>query len=181
MQRISKNQKRFLIIWVLIVAIGMIFGCINNSKYEHVKVGDGSMTIPKRIYDTCTEYNAGDYVVLESEDYLILGIGADCKKVDESVLEKFGFSNNIIGKINNIDSPYEIMYLLDEPVENYVDSGETNKPSFDDYYIKYKSDGREVSVFVYVSDNRGMAEIVVGPEVDLSRKETIDIIGGLQF
>ena len=162
------------VIWTISVSI-------NNSKYAYFKVGGGNMAIPKRVYDLCTKNEDEDYLMLKADDYFVLGIGPDCWDIDDSIIEEYGINNTIIKRIGSVESTGDLMLLFNVSQENLIDSGKTNKPSYDAYFIQYKNQGQEVVVLLYKKQDRRMAEIVIAPEGDLSRKEIIDIHKVLRF
>ena len=111
---------------------------INNSKYDVIKFGDAHFRLPNRITVSLDRIEGEDYVFLHSDDYLVLGVGHDCEGIDSDILEQFDISFEKLNEVNSIKHAYELTELVGNSSGVVVDSGGSNKPSFDEYFLQYR-------------------------------------------
>ena len=118
---------------------------------------------------------------LKSDDYMILGVGPDCEGIDSDILECFDISFEKIKEVNSSKYAYELIKLAESGNGVVVDCGKTDKPSFDAYFLQYRSDNIEKIIYAFTADNKSVVEIIVAPRGDISKKEIKDMYGSLRY
>ena len=182
MEQKKFNYQKIIIFFMLFVfVIAIVIGTIDNSKYEPIIFGDSSFLLPKRITEGMNRSDGEDYVYIQNDDYLVLGIGPDCEDVDEDILERFNISPEDIDNANSIRTGMELMKLIRDTDGVIVDTGRADKPSFDCFFVHFRSDGWEEVILAYRADDKNLIEIIIAPENDISDKEIIKMNGCLRF
>lgn len=174
-------QKLFLYIMFFFLIIFMSVQMMNDSKYDVISFGDAHFRLPKRITGSLERIEGKEYVFLKSDDYMILGVGPDCEGIDSDILECFDISFEKIKEVNSIKYAYELIKLAESGNGVVVDCGKTDKPSFDAYFLQYRSDNVEKIIYAFTADNKSVVEIIVAPRGDMSKKEITDMYGSLRY
>ncbi|WP_022767543.1 hypothetical protein [Butyrivibrio sp. NC2007] len=52
-----------------------------------------------------------------------------------------------------------------------IDSEKTNKPSYDKYFIQYRTKDCDEIILFFTSDEKNLIEIIIAPKNDISLKE----------
>lgn len=173
--------KIWIYIIIFVAIIGVTVGTANNSKYDVIRFGDAHFRLPNRITGSLDRIDGENYVFLHSDDYLVLGVGPDCEGIDSDILEQFDISFEKLKEVNSIKYEYELTELVGDSDGVVVDSGKTDKPSFDKYYIRYKSDNVEKIILVFTANNKSVIEIIVAPKDDISKKEFTEMLGTIRY
>ena len=179
--KLSRVQKLFLLAMVSIFVICIIIGSIDNANYEVLKMGEASIILPKKIVDRTSMSEGENYVFFDSKDYVVLGCDINSSSIDNNYLEKVNLDDYAIQKLGKIKSVEEMISILDISSNNILDSGKTDKPSFDNYYVHYKKAGKEIATLVYQKDSHSILEIVIFPEGDISKSEIIKMLGNMGY
>jgi len=174
-------QKLYIYIMIFIAFIGINVGMINNSKYDVIEFGKAYFRLPKRITGSLDRIEGKEYIFLKSDEYLILGVGPDCEDIDSDILEYFDISFEKLKDVNSIKYAYELLEIVGNGNGVVVNCGKTDKPSFDKYFLQYRSDNIEKSIYVFTAYNKSAIEIIVAPVGDISTKETDEMYGSLRY
>lgn len=174
-------QKVFIFLWVFVFIIFILSGMINNSNYKSILFSNASFIVPNRVAENTNRTEGDDFVFLYSGDYLVLGVGPDCQKVDDDVLEHFNISYEDLEKVKTITYEDELTKLISFKSGVTVYSGKTDKPSYDEYFIQFRSDDREEIVLVYRKDNKTVIEMIMAPSGDISKKEIVKMHGNMGY
>ncbi len=179
--KLSRVQMIFLLVMGLIFIIYIVIGSINNANYEVFKMGEASIILPKKVVNRISISEGESYVFGHSEDYIVLGCDIGKSSIDNDYLEKVYLNDYVLQKLGKIKSVEEIISILDIPSDNILDSGKTDKPSFENYYVHYKKEGKEIAILIYEKDNHGILEIMIFPEGDISKNEIIKMLGNMGY
>ena len=177
---ISRKQVMFMAGAIAFWIIFFSFQFYKGTKYINIDAGYGYCAVPKRIFDKCEGYSCDDYSVLQSDDYFIVGIGPDCKNIDDSVLDTLNISYKDIEKVNSIKYPDELNCLIGANGV-IVNKSKTVKPSYELFFIQYRLDDCDEMIFVYRSENKNVIEIVVSPTGDITQSEISHMFGSISY
>ncbi|SFV03695.1 hypothetical protein [Butyrivibrio sp. INlla21] len=181
LQKKCAFQKIFIFFMILVFTIAIVIAFANNSKYEPIILDNSSFLLPKRITEGMKRSDGEGYVFFQSDDYQVLGVESECHTIDDTILDSINISNEDLNKIKSINSEYELMEFVDDTSGTLVDSGRTDKPSFDNYFIRYRGDDFERVVLAYKEGDKTLLEIIDTPLDDLSEKEIIKMLGNMGF
>ena len=173
--------KIWIYIIIFVAIIGVTVGTANNSKYDVIRFGDAHFRLPNRITGSLDRIDGENYVFLHSDDYLVLGVGPDCESVDSDILEQFDISFEKIKEVNSIKNAYELTEFVGNNSGVVVDSGVSNKPSFDECFLQYRFDDVEKIIYFFTADNKSVIEIIIAPRGDISKKEIEEMYGSLAY
>ncbi|WP_026655019.1 MULTISPECIES: hypothetical protein [unclassified Butyrivibrio] len=174
-------SKIWVYIVVFVIILFMVKGMNKNSKYDVIRFGDTHFRLPNRITGGLDRIEGEDYVFLHSDDYLVLGVGPDCEGIDSDILEQFDISFEKIKEVNSIKNAYELTEFVGNNSGVVVDSGVSNKPSFDECFLQYRLEDIEKIIYFFTADNKSVIEIIVAPRGDISKKEIEEMYGSLAY
>ena len=80
-------QKIFIYMMIFAWMIGFAVTLNENSEYDVIRFGNAHFHLPKRITENLERTEGENYVFLQSDDYLVLGVGPDCEGVDDAIKE----------------------------------------------------------------------------------------------
>ena len=100
-----------------------------------------------------------------------MGIGPDPGDIDSSILDQFNISNEDLAKLRSVKTEYDLLRIVGFDEGRLVDSGKTNKPSYDKFFIQYRTRDCDEIILFYTSDEKNLIEIIIAPKNDISQKE----------
>ncbi|MBO4458082.1 MAG: hypothetical protein J5802_10205 [Butyrivibrio sp.] len=174
-------QKIFIYMMIFAWMIGFAVTLNENSEYDVIRFGNAHFHLPKRITENLERTEGENYVFLQSDDYLVLGVGPDCEGVDDAILEQFNISFEDLKEIDSIKYETELIKLVGENDGVIVESGKTNKPSYDIYVMRHRLREREKIIIAYKEDNKCAIQILCAPKGDITKKELDYMYGGIRF
>lgn len=177
MRGMSRKQVVIFAIGIIFMVIFFLIQAYQDTKYCIVRGGEGHYSVPKRIVDKCEFYVYEGYSMLQSDDYFIVGIGPDCKSIDSYVLNTLNISFKDIEKVNSIKYAYELNNLIGTSEGKIIDSSKIEKPSYELFFLQYRTDDCDEMIFVHRAENKSVIEIVVSPTKDISQSEINHMLG----
>lgn len=179
-----KKARIILIIIAIIVVfcILCIFDMSKNMKaYDVIHVGVGKIKVPEYIYDESQIYSVGESVLINSDNYIIIGIDLPSTEISETITSLLGLSDIEISNIINFDSEENLKELFKVNDDSIIKMGHVNKPSFNKYMIRYKTDNEVYNISCCYKDNHCMVHIIKAKEQQFSEKELDYMTSGLSY
>ncbi len=181
MSRLNRNPVFLFIPLMIFMILFVAYTEYDKTNYSILQVGSGHVHIPKRIAEVSELEGYDNYAVLKADDYLILAVGPDCKGVDDASLKLFDITNDNLEDMKSIKYANELLELVGEKNGNIIVSGKTDKPSYENFYVKCRLEENDEIIFVYKSENKTVIEIIIAPVNDISKSEINKMWGGIRY